>query len=81
MKKEDPGFGDWKGNFIKMEHDESRQYHYDGGNIGLYPIEKKSGACLVVHDVEKSGIQSIYTEGLTGCMGLAIFAKNSDGTL
>jgi hypothetical protein len=51
------------------------------GVIGLSGLEPGKGPGIVIKDVENSGIDMIWTNGLTGCMGLAIIGRDKSGKL
>lgn len=49
------------------------------GVVGLNGNETGKGPGIVIRDVENSGIDILWTEGLTGCMGLAILGTDEQG--
>lgn len=51
------------------------------GVIGINGNEPGQGPFCILHDIENSPIDMIWTAGLTGCIGLAISGRDTTGQL
>jgi len=51
------------------------------GVIGMHGNEVGKGPAIIIKDVNNSGIDMIWTNGLTGCMCIAIIGRDESGKL
>lgn len=49
------------------------------GTIGLSGSEPGPGPSIVLKDIEHNPVEMVWTDGLIGCMGLAIIGQDKDG--